>query len=135
MVLRVVLISTSISPSSVTIACRIRRIVRRRSSSASLNEPMLVSSESSASASSRNTVNGVRKPVRQVRDQLELVGAGDAEPLGHPVEGEPRLGQLARAARLDPGVEVAVAEPDRRLGQAAGGADRAAGDPVDRRSR
>jgi hypothetical protein len=59
--LRLVLMRTSTSPSSVTIAWRMRRIVRRRSSSAALNCPTLVSSESSASASRRSTVSGVRR--------------------------------------------------------------------------
>ena len=88
-------------------------MVRRRSSSAALNEPTLVSSESSASASSRSTVSGVRSRCdRSATSSRSSVRSGD-QPVGHPVEGVPRLGQFAGTAGFDPYREVAVAD---RLG-------------------
>ena len=123
-VLRVVLISTSISPSRVTIACRIRRIVRRRSSSASAERADAgVVGVQRVGVQPQHGQRGTQ-PVGQVGDQFPLVGAGRDQPVGHPVERVPGLGQLARAARLDPDAQVAVADRQRGLDQPPGRVDR-----------
>ena len=93
---------------------------RRRSSSAWLNDADAgVVGVQRLGVQPQHGQRGTQ-PVRQVGDQLPLVGAGGDQPVGHPVERVPGLGQLPRAGRLDAYAQVAVADRERRLDQVAG---------------
>lgn len=70
------------------------------------------------------------QPVGQVGDQFALDGEQFGHPVGHGVEGDAGVAQFLGAGGLHPGVQVALTEGVRGLGELLGGPDDLGSEPV-----